>query len=539
MLIALGVCGGIGAYKAVEVARGLQKRGHEVVAIMTHAADKFVGSVTFEAITRRQVITDQFAPGMNADIEHVALASSIDLLLIAPATANIVGKLANGIADDFLSTLYTATRAPLLLAPSMNPRMFEHEAVRRNLDTLAARGARFVEPGEGYLACGWSGKGRLAEPAKIVEAAETILRPAGPLRGRRVLVTAGPTYEDVDPVRYIGNRSSGRMGFAMAAEAARRGAEVTLVAGPTSIDVPSVREVVRVRRASEMHQAVLARADESVVVVMAAAVADYTPVEPMSQKLSKDNDALTIVLRRTPDILGDLWRRRLASGGGPLLIGFAAETEDVERRAIAKRASKHIDIIVANDVSRTDAGFDVDTNEVTIIGPEGGHHVPLQSKVGVAAAVLDRVETLLIRTSGDSRTRQVALDRDQLAEHLRFASELGVAGVSSDPAWRTRTAHPAGDARQEDAPVGDTVESAPREISRTPADALAALQADIGDCARCKLHTLGRTHVVFGSGKPERRSHVSRRSAGRGRRRSGCPVRWARRAAADENHRSD
>jgi phosphopantothenoylcysteine decarboxylase/phosphopantothenate--cysteine ligase len=403
MLIALGVCGGIGAYKAVEVARGLQKRGHDVVAVMTHAATRFVGPVTFEAITRRQVITDQFAPGANADIEHIALASSIDLLLIAPATANIVGKLANGIADDFLSTLYTATRAPLLLAPSMNTQMFEHEAVRRNLDTLAARGARFVEPGEGYLACGWIGKGRLAEPDEIVAAAEEILRPAGPLRGQRVLVTAGPTYEDVDPVRFIGNRSSGRMGFAIAAEAARRGAEVTLVAGPTAIETPLVREVVRVRRASEMHQAVLSRADQVQVVIMAAAVADYTPVDPSLQKMSKDRDSLTLVLQRTPDILADLGRRRLAKGGGPLLVGFAAETEDVIRRAIAKRESKHIDLIVANDVSREHTGFDVDANEVAIIGPDGPGDVaslPLQTKARVAAALLDRIEKLLGLRSG-------------------------------------------------------------------------------------------------------------------------------------------
>src|ERR671935_1177195 len=244
MLIALGVTGGIGAYKAVEVVRGLQKRGHDVIAVMTHSATKFVGSITFEAITRRSVITDQFEPGANSDIEHIALASTIDLLLIAPATANILAKLANGIADDFLSTLYIATRAPVLLAPAMNTNMFAHEAVRKNLDTLAARGVRFVEPGEGYLACGWIGKGRLAEPDEIVAAAEQVLRPAGPLRGRRVLVTAGPTYEDVDPVRYIGNRSSGRMGYAVAAEAARRGAEVTLVTGPTRLDAPPVNEVV-------------------------------------------------------------------------------------------------------------------------------------------------------------------------------------------------------------------------------------------------------------------------------------------------------
>src|SRR4051812_46630160 len=231
MFIALGVTGGIGAYKAVEVARGLQKRGHDVVAIMTATATRFVGPVTFEAITRRRVITDQFEPGANSDIEHIALASTIDLLLIAPATANIVGKMANGIADDFLSTLYTATRAPVLVAPAMNTQMFQHEAVRKNLDTLAARGVRFVDPGEGYLACGWIGKGRLAEPQDIIAAAKAILRPQGPLRDQVVLVTAGPTYEDFDPVRYIGNRSSGRMGFAIAAEAARRGAVVTLVAG--------------------------------------------------------------------------------------------------------------------------------------------------------------------------------------------------------------------------------------------------------------------------------------------------------------------
>src|SRR4051812_16202355 len=279
MLIALGVTGGVGAYKAVEVARGLQKRGHEVVAVMTHAATKFVGPVTFEAITRRRVITDQFEPGANADIEHIALASTIDLLLIAPATANILGKMANGIADDFLSTLYTATRAPVLVAPAMNTQMFQHPAVRKNLDTLAASGVGFVEPGEGYLACGWIGKGRLAEPEEIVAAAESILRPQGPLRGVRVLVTAGPTYEDFDPVRYIGNRSSGRMGFALAAEAAHRGADVTLVTGPTSIPVPVVGDVVRVRSAVEMHKAVISRSGEADVVVMAAAVADYTPAE--------------------------------------------------------------------------------------------------------------------------------------------------------------------------------------------------------------------------------------------------------------------
>ena len=406
-LIALGVTGGIGAYKAVEVVRGLQKRGHDVVAIMTANATRFVGPITFEAITRRPVITDQFAPGANADIEHIALASTIDLLLIAPATANIVGKLAHGLADDFLSTLYTATRAPVLLAPAMNTQMFEHEAVRRNLDTLAARGVRFVDPGEGYLACGWIGKGRLAEPEEIVAAAEAILRPQGPLRGQRVLVTAGPTYEDVDPVRYIGNRSSGRMGYAIAAEAARRGAEVTLVTGPSSLEAPSVREVIRVRGAAEMHQAVMTRAGEMQVAIMAAAVADYAPADRAAQKVPKGGETVTLVLKRTPDILGDLGQRRLASGAGPVLVGFAAETEDVVAHASAKRERKHADLIVANDVSRTDAGFDVDANEVTIVSAAGAEALPLQSKARVAAQILDRVEKLLSGSRSTHRTSEV------------------------------------------------------------------------------------------------------------------------------------
>lgn len=405
MLIALGITGGIGAYKAVEVARGLQTRGHDVVAVMTHSATRFVGAVTLEAITRHRVITDQFEPGANADIEHIALASTIDLLLIAPATANIIGKMANGIADDFLSTLYAATRAPALVAPAMNTQMFAHVAVRKNLETLAAHGVRFVEPGEGYLACGWIGKGRLAEPQDIVRAAEAILRPAGPLRGQRVLVTAGPTHEDFDPVRYIGNRSSGRMGFAVAAEAARRGAEVLLVAGPTTVDAPAVHEMVRVRSAVEMHAAVLARAPSARVVIMAAAVADYAPVDRASQKIGKDGDSLTLILGRTPDILADLGRRRLAAGDGPLLVGFAAETEDVVRRATDKREKKHADLIVANDVSRSDAGFDVDTNQVTLVGPDGAETLPLQSKSRVAMDILDRVEHLLAKSPAEAGQR--------------------------------------------------------------------------------------------------------------------------------------
>lgn len=403
MLVALGVTGGIGAYKAVEVARGLQKRGHEVVAIMTAAATRFVGPVTFEAITRRRVITDQYESGSNADIEHIALASSIDLLLIAPATANIIGKLANGIADDFLTTLYTATRAPVLIAPAMNTQMFEHEAVRHNLDTLTARGVRFVEPGAGYLACGWIGKGRLAEPDEICAAADAVLRPSTELTGKRVVVTAGPTYEDIDPVRYVGNRSSGRMGFAIAAEAARRGAEVTLVAGPTSVQTPTVTQLVRVRGAEEMCTQVLAHATAADVVIMAAAVADYTPVVRAEQKVAKSDGELTLVLKRTPDILKTLGQQRAASGRGPCLVGFAAETERVVERAAEKRRAKQVDLIVANDVSRSDAGFDVDSNEVTLVDAHGSEVVPLQSKTGVAGVILDRVESLL-RTRAESAT---------------------------------------------------------------------------------------------------------------------------------------
>jgi phosphopantothenoylcysteine decarboxylase/phosphopantothenate--cysteine ligase len=395
MLVALGVTGGIGAYKAVEVCRGLQQRGHDVVAVMTRSAARFVGPVTFEAITRRPVITSQWRPGMNSDIEHIAIADGIALLLVAPCTANIIGKLANGIADDFLTSLYLATKAPVLLAPAMNTNMLAHEAVQRNLQTLASRGVRFVDAGEGYLACGWIGKGRLADPADIVAAAEQLLvPPAGSLTGRTVLVTAGPTYEDIDPVRFVGNRSSGRMGFAVAAEARRRGAHVTLVAGPTSLEPPAVDAVIRVRSAADMHDAVMRRAPTADVIVMAAAVADYTPVAPASGKIAKTDAPMTLTLQRTKDILGELGSMR-AGGQRPLLVGFAAETGDLLARAREKRARKHIDLIVANDVSSPDRGFEAPTNAVTIIGEQGEEVVPLQAKTQVAAVILDRVEELL------------------------------------------------------------------------------------------------------------------------------------------------
>ena len=404
-LIALGVTGGIGAYKAVEIARGLQKNGHEVVAVMTRAARRFVGPLTFEAITRRRVITDQWAPGANADIEHISIASSIDLLVVAPATANSVAKFAHGIADDFLSSLYLATKAPLLLAPAMNTNMFDHPAVVRNLEALMARGVHVVEPGSGYLACGWIGKGRLAEPDEVVAAVERVLRPAGSaLAGRRVLVTAGPTYEDIDPVRYVGNRSSGRMGYAVAAEAARRGATVTLVTGPSTLPAPPAADVVRVRSADQMHGAVMARVADQDVVIMAAAVADYTPMEKAPDKIVKAEGPLTLTLRRTKDILGDLGRLPSRASGRPLLVGFAAETTDVIAHARGKLQRKAVDLIVANDVSRADAGFDVAANAVTLVAADGTEDVPLQSKAAVAVRILDRVERLL----SDSRAASKA-----------------------------------------------------------------------------------------------------------------------------------
>lgn len=409
-LIALGVTGGIGAYKAVEIARGLQKNGHDVVAVMTRSAEKFVGPLTFEAITRREVITDQYKPGANADIEHIAIASDIELLLVAPATANTIGKFANGLADDFLSSLYTATKAPVMIAPAMNTNMFEHPAVAKNLETLIARGVHIVEPGSGYLACGWIGKGRLAEPDDVVAAAVQLLNarnksgaassgadPASArLVGRNILITAGPTFEDIDPVRFVGNRSSGRMGYALAAEALRRGAAVTLVTGPTHLTPPQSATFVKVRSAADMHAAVFARVAEQDAVIMSAAVADYTPEAPAAQKVKKADGPVTLTLTRTKDILGELGQLPSRKQKLPVLVGFAAETADVVNYAKGKLRQKGADMIVANDVSRTDAGFDVDTNAVTLVTANGEEEVPLQAKSDVAARILDRIEQFLI-----------------------------------------------------------------------------------------------------------------------------------------------
>jgi phosphopantothenoylcysteine decarboxylase/phosphopantothenate--cysteine ligase len=394
-LIALGVTGGIGAYKAVEVARGLQKHGHDVAAIMTRSARRFIGEVTFEAITRRPVITDQYARGANANIEHIALATDIALLLVAPATANVIGKFANGIADDFLCSLYLATRAPVLMAPAMNTHMLEHEAVRRNLATLTARGVRFVDPGQGFLACGWIGKGRLAEPDDIVTAADLLLHPSGSLLGRFVVVSAGPTYEDIDAVRYLGNRSSGKMGYAIAAEAARRGARVVLVSGPSQAQRPAGVEIVQVRSADEMHRAILPHAAQADIVVMAAAVADYTPDRGrLTGKIEKTDALMDLRLVRTIDILGELGRLR-GTADRPVLVGFAAESGDPVARGREKLIRKRVDLIVANDITAEGGGFESDNNAVTIIGADSEDFLALAPKAQIAMGILDRAERLL------------------------------------------------------------------------------------------------------------------------------------------------
>jgi phosphopantothenoylcysteine decarboxylase/phosphopantothenate--cysteine ligase len=402
--VALGVTGGIGAYKAVEVARLLQRRGHRVQAVMTRAATRFVQPLTFEAITGEPVLTSQFAPGLNAKIEHIAIASTIDLLLVAPATANVLARFAAGLADDFLSTLYLATRAPVLVAPAMNSQMWTHDAVQANLRVLAARGVRVVDPGEGYLACGWVGPGRLAEPEAIVAAAEAVLAGRDSLAGRRLLVTAGPTIEDLDPARYLGNRSSGRMGFAIAREAAMRGAEVVLVAGPTAIEPPAVSAFVRVRSAREMHAAVLAEADRADAVIMAAAVADYAPAAGASPRKLEKGDALVLHLEPTPDILADLGRRRSGSPS-PVLIGFAAESDDLERKARRKLQGKGVDLIVANDITEPGSGFETDTNRVTFLTAGESEPLPLLSKTDVARRLLDRLEAMLAATPAPAASR--------------------------------------------------------------------------------------------------------------------------------------
>jgi phosphopantothenoylcysteine decarboxylase/phosphopantothenate--cysteine ligase len=394
MKIALGVSGGIAGYKAAEVLRLLQDRGIRVQVVMTEAAQEFVRPLTFAALSGEKVITGLFGsgtgqPNLDSAVEHIAVAQSIDALLVAPATADVVAKFAQGIANDFLSTLYLATTAPVIVAPAMNVNMWEHPATQANLAILRQRGVTIVEPGDGYLACGMIGAGRLADPEKIVAATVERLGVAQDLSGDTVLVTAGPTHEPIDPVRYLGNRSSGKMGYALAEAALRRGARVLLISGPTALQPPSAAETIFVRTAQEMRTAVLDRWEQASLIIMAAAVADYHVKSESPDKL-KRSGPITLQLEPNPDILADLGSLRHARGGrSPMLIGFAAETGNLLENARAKLAKKQVDAIVLNDVSRPGIGFNSDRNEVTLVTRSETLTIPEASKQDVAQQILE------------------------------------------------------------------------------------------------------------------------------------------------------
>ncbi|MFL6299712.1 MAG: bifunctional phosphopantothenoylcysteine decarboxylase/phosphopantothenate--cysteine ligase CoaBC [Terriglobales bacterium] len=392
MKVALGVGGGIAAYKAAEIVRLLQDRGIRVQVIMTNAAQEFVRPLTFAALSGEKVITDLFGsgaetPNIDSAVEHISVAQAIDALVVVPATADLLGKFANGLANDFLTTLFLATTAPVVLAPAMNVNMWENAATQSNLKTLRERGICIVEPDSGYLACGMMGPGRLAANEAIVTAVLEALGAGQELAGETVLVTAGPTREPIDPVRYIGNRSSGKMGYAIAEAALRRGARVILISGPTNLKPPSAAEIVNVQTAQEMRDAVLARAAEANIIIKAAAVADYRAKQAADQKIKRQAGAsLDIQLEGTSDILAELGKRK---SGKQILIGFAAETENVLENARKKLLAKSLDAIVVNDVSQPGIGFDSDRNAVTIITQNDVIEVPESSKWDVAQRVIE------------------------------------------------------------------------------------------------------------------------------------------------------
>src|SRR5713226_7835157 len=393
MRVALGVSGGVAAYKAAELVRRLQQEGLDVQVVMTKSAQEFVTPLTFAALTGQKVITEMFGnestdANVESAIEHIAVAQRIDLLVVAPATANVIAKMARGVADDFLTTLYLATTAPVVVAPAMNVNMWEHAATQENLETLRARGVRVVEPDEGYLACGMSGPGRLAGVEAIAQAVCEVLRIRHDYVGDAVVVTAGPTCEDLDPIRFLTNRSSGKMGYSLADAAARRGARVILVSGPTSLAAPGGVERISVRTTEEMHRAVLERAAECTVIIKAAAVADYRPVTQHAKKIKRGAGRLTLELEPTPDILADLAREK----GNRILVGFAAETHQMAEHAREKLEAKRADLIVANDITQSGAGFDEDTNIVSLFSQDGRElPLPRMSKFEVANRVLDEV----------------------------------------------------------------------------------------------------------------------------------------------------
>ena len=392
-VVVLGVTGCIGAYKACEVLRELQRASVDVHVVMTAHATRFVSALTFESLSQHPVFVDQFELGSNSDIRHISLADAADLLLVAPATANAIGKFAQGIADDALSTLFLATRAPVLVAPAMNVNMFEHEAVTENLETLRRRGVGIVEPGSGYLACGWLGRGRLAEVPEIVQAAMDVLARRQSMAGQRVLVTAGPTVEDIDPVRFVSNRSSGRMGYRLAEAARDRGATVILVSGPTALTPPGGVDFVPVRSAEQMSQAVSSRASAVDVVVMAAAVSDYRPARVSDVKVKKSDGGFALEMVRTPDILRGLGQAK----GALFLVGFAAETDHLREHARTKRREKNLDLLVANTVGQDGSGFAADTNAALLMDADGEVEIPLTTKRALAERIWDRVAELRSR----------------------------------------------------------------------------------------------------------------------------------------------
>jgi phosphopantothenoylcysteine decarboxylase / phosphopantothenate---cysteine ligase len=396
MRITLGVTGGVAAYKAAELVRRLQQDSFTIQVVMTRGAREFITPLTFAALSGQRVITDLFAESggeanLESAIEHIAVAQRTDLLLIAPATADILAKFARGIADDFLTTLYLASTAPVVVAPAMNVNMWNHAATRENIEMLRARGVRVVDPDEGYLACGMTGAGRLASQEQIVVAVRETLHFRRDLEGQTVLVTAGPTCEDIDPVRYLTNRSSGKMGYAVAEAAARRGARVILVSGPTSLEAPAGVQRIDVRSAGQMHRAVSEKYPESSIAIFAAAVADYRPVQSFEQKIKRDQQPVTLSLEPTEDIVAAVAQNK----GSRLIVGFAAETERVAENARKKLKAKNADLVVANDVTAEGAGFDHDTNIVTLFACDGRDlPLPRMSKSEVAQRILDEIVRL-------------------------------------------------------------------------------------------------------------------------------------------------
>lgn len=405
MRVALGVSGGIAAYKAAELLRMLQDRGLDVQVVMTAGARNFVTPLTFAALSGHKVITEIFGergeePNVDRAIEHIAVAQGIDALVIAPATANVIARMAHGIADDFLTTLCLATKAPIIVAPAMNVNMWENAATQQNLEILRARGIRILNPDEGYLACGMVGSGRLTSVDTIAHAVFEVLQMKEDLKGETVLVSAGPTEEPLDPVRYISNRSSGKMGYALAEACQKRGATVRLVSGPTRQVPPPGITVERVRTSREMKEGMLQSLDWATIVLMAAAVVDFAPTKSESQKIKKQNGRLTMEFEPVDDILAEISRRREPN---QLVVGFAAETDHLLENAGAKLQKKKLDLIVANDVTQEGAGFDSDTNIVTLLYPDGRTKpVEKMSKLRVANAILDEVVLLRSKSAKTS-----------------------------------------------------------------------------------------------------------------------------------------